>query len=657
MKEFTTEVVDTDILVLGGGMGGCGAVVEASYWAKAAGLSVTWVEKAAVDRSGPVAMGLSAINTYMGLDGKVTQNPRTPERYAEYVTNDQCGLARQDLVYDIGRHVDSSVKNFDKWGLPIWKDENGNYVKSGEWQVMISGESYKIIVAEAAKSALATLGDKGQLFERVYITHLLKDEKEPDRVCGAVGFSVREDKFYVFKAKVVLAIMGGAVHVFRPRSQGEGFGRSWMPPFLGGTTYALILQAGGELTQMDVTFVPPRFRDSYGPVGTFFLLFKTPATNAYDEPYVGAYPSETDKWAPYAHAKPCPTPIRNYEMILAIKEGKEPLLMRTEKVAERIKKEVTDPKEQKKELKKYESEAWEDFLDMTIAGATNWAAHNIDPLEKPMELSLGDPVFIGSHAASCGAWVCGPEDLMPKEYADAFPEQYNLMTTVKGLFTAGCGVGACAHKFSSGSFTQGRIAAKSAVKYAYDHKDYTPTVSDDTIKKLKEIVLKPVALYEEKKGYTTSPDVNPHYISPHNFLFRLQKIMGEYAGGWETLYGTSDKMLETALWKLAFCGEDIEKIAANVEKNNHELMRAWEAIHRYWVAEACVRTRLARKESRWPGYYFKHDYLKLDEGQKKFINVKYDVDKKEWKVIERPMISIITAPTGVVSSQAASGVG
>jgi len=656
MKEFTTEVINTDVLIIGGGMAGCGAVVDAAYWAKPLGLTVTWVDKAAVDRSGPVAMGLSAINTYMGLDGKVSQNPRKPDRFVEYVTNDQCGLARQDLVFDVGRHVDSTVKLFDKWGLPLWKDENGNFVKSGEWQVMISGESYKIIVAEAAKAALAELGDKGQLLERVYITHLLKDEKEENRVCGAVGFSVREDKFYVFKANAVVSLMGGAVHVFRPRSQGEGFGRSWMPPWLGGSTYALVLQAGGELTQMDVTFVPPRFKDSYGPVGTFFLLFKTPATNAYDEPYVGVY-DELKQWAPYADAKPTPTPLRNYEMILAIKEGKDPFLMHTEWVAERIKKEVTDPKAQKKELKKYESEAWEDFLDMTIAGATNWAAHNVDPMEKPMELALGDPVFIGSHACSCGAWVCGAEDLMPKEYADAFPEQYNLMTTVKGLFTAGCGVGACAHKFSSGSHVQGRIAAKSAVKYVRDHKDFTPTVSDETINKLKEEVLRPVKLFEENKDYTTSPDVNPKYISPHNFLFRVQKIMGEYVGGWETTLGTSDKMLETALWKLGFCGEDIEKIAADVSVNNHELMRAWEAIHRYFVAEACTRTRLARKESRWPGYYFKYDYLKLDENEKKFINLKYDAEKKEWTVLERPMIPIITSPTGVTSDQEAAGVG
>lgn len=639
MREIATEVVDTDILILGGGMAGCGAAVEAAYWAKPLGLKVTLVDKAAIDRSGPVAMGLSAINTYMGMDGKVSQNPRMPERYVEYVTNDQMGLARQDLVYDVGRHVDGTVRLFEKWGLPIWKDEAGNFTKSGEWQVMISGESYKIIVAEAAKNAIGTLGDKGQIIERVYISHLLKDEKEPNRVCGAVGFSVREDKFYVFKAKVVVCILGGAVHVFRPRSQGEGFGRSWMPPFLAGTTYALTLQAGGELTQMDVTFVPPRFKDSYGPVGTFFLLFKTPATDAYEGAYVGGYPTEVAKWAPYANAKPCPTPMRNYEMILATKEGKAPpFWMHTNKVVERYQKEITDPKELKKKIKEYESEAWEDFLDMTIAGATNWAAHNIDPMEKPMELQMSDSVFIGSHASSTGAWVCGAEDLMPAEYKADFPAQYNCMTTVMGLFTAGCGVGACAHKFSSGSHAQGRIVGKSAIRFANDQKDYKPTVSDDTINKLKEVVYRPFALYDEKSTYTTMPDVNPNYISPHSFLFRIQKIMGEYAGGWETLYGTSDKLLEVGLWKLAFCGEDAEKIATN---DLHGLLRAWESIHRYWVAEACVRTRLARKESRWPGYYYKYDYLKLDEAQKHFVNVKYDVDKKEWTVLTRPMIPII----------------
>ena len=42
----------------------------------------------------------------------------------------------------------------------------------------------------------------------------------------------------------------------------------------------------------------------------------------------------------------------------------------------------------------------------------------------------------------------------------------------QGLFGAGDTVGG-AHKFSSGSFTEGRLAAKAAVKYIQDKKEKT----------------------------------------------------------------------------------------------------------------------------------------------------------------------------------------
>ena len=222
MTEFKTVVVETDLLICGGGMAACGAAVETAHWAKQRGLKVTLVDKAAVDRSGAVAMGLSAINLYVDLNG----GKNTLRDYVDYVRNDLMGITREDLVANIARHVDSSVHMFEKWGLPIWKDEQGGYVHEGRWQVMISGESYKVIVAEAAKKALAETG--GQYFERVFLTHpLMKD----GRCVGAIGFSVRENTIYVFKAKATLVTMGGAVHVFKPRSTGEGIGRSWYPPF------------------------------------------------------------------------------------------------------------------------------------------------------------------------------------------------------------------------------------------------------------------------------------------------------------------------------------------------------------------------------------------------------------------------------------------
>ena len=141
---FQTVEVKVDVLIVGGGMAACGAAVEAAYWAKQNGLKVALVDKAAMDRSGAVAMGLSAINQYVGL--KDGQN--TLKDYVDYVRNDLMGITREDLVANIARHVDGTVHLFEKWGLPIWKDAEGKYVHEGRWQLMINGESYKIIVAE-----------------------------------------------------------------------------------------------------------------------------------------------------------------------------------------------------------------------------------------------------------------------------------------------------------------------------------------------------------------------------------------------------------------------------------------------------------------------------------------------------------------------------
>jgi adenylylsulfate reductase, subunit A len=225
MANFETVQVETDLLILGGGMASCGAAVEAAYWAKKNGLKVTMVDKAAVDRSGAVAMGLSAINQYVGLK----EGDNTVDDYVNYVKQDLMGVARDDLVASIARHVDGSVHLFEKWGLPIWKAEGGGYVHEGRWQLMINGESYKVIVAEAAKNHLGT----ENIIERVFIVGpIMKD----GQVAGAYGFSVRENKFYVFKARAVFVAMGGAVHVFKPRSTGEGLGRAWYPPWNSGSS-------------------------------------------------------------------------------------------------------------------------------------------------------------------------------------------------------------------------------------------------------------------------------------------------------------------------------------------------------------------------------------------------------------------------------------
>ncbi len=627
MGTFETVVVETDLLILGGGMAACGAAVEAAYWARKNGLKVTLVDKAAVDRSGAVAMGLSAINQYVGLrDGA-----NTVKDYVDYVRNDLMGITREDLVADIARHVDSTVHLFEKWGLPIWKDENGAFVHEGRWQLMINGESYKVVVAEAAKNALAQDG-VGQIFERVFIVGPILDG---DRCAGAVGFSIREEKFYVFKAKATLVAMGGAVHVFKPRSSGEGMGRAWYPPWNSGSSAYFTLKAGAEMTCQEVRFIPVRFKDAYGPVGAWFLLFKARATNSFGGNYMIERKPELEKWGPYGRVKPIPANLRNYMGMLDIMEGKGPIYMRTEEaiqaIAEKFK---DDPKAYKKKMKDLESEAWEDFLDMTISQALLWAATNVQPEVRSSEIAAAEPYFIGSHSGASGAWVSGPEDLQTDATRDEYFWGYSNMSTVAGLFCAGDASGASSHKFSSGSHAEGRIAAKAAVKYIVEHNSM-PQVTPATIEALQAEILRPLATYEQHYKETTDPDINPAYIKPRMFMFRLQKLMDEYAGGITAQFITNQALLERALELLAFLKEDSENLAAG---NLHELMRCWENVHRMWQAEAHVRTVLFREETRWPGYYFRADKPSIDEEKwHVFANCKYDPNTNSWQTLARPI--------------------
>ncbi|MBF0497170.1 MAG: adenylyl-sulfate reductase subunit alpha [Deltaproteobacteria bacterium] len=622
MANFPTVEVTTDLLIIGGGMASTGAAVEAAYWAKKNNLKVTVVDKAAFDRSGAVAMGLSAINQYVGIcDGQ-----NTAEDYVNYVRQDLMGVCREDLVYNIARHVDSSVHLFEKWGLPIWKDEAGKYVHEGRWQLMINGESYKVIVAEAAKNALGS----ENILERIFIVEPIMDG---DRVAGAVGFSTREEKFYVFKAKAVICAMGGAVHVFKPRSSGEGIGRSWYPPFNTGSSAYFTLKAGAEMTCQEVRFIPVRFKDAYGPVGAWFLLFKSAAKNAFGGNYMIERKEELQNYAPYGLVKPIPANLRNYLGMLDVNIGKGPLYMMTHDAIAALA-EGLDEKAKKKKMKHLEAEAWEDFLDMTISQALLWASQNIAPEERPSEIAACEPYFIGSHSGASGAWVSGPEDLAPKEYFFG----YANMTTVKGLFAAGDASGASSHKFSSGSHAEGRIAAKAAIKFIVEN-NTQPKVDAAKIEAMKKTILAPLDRFAEFSGLSYDENINPNYIKPFMFMFRLQKIMDEYAGGVSAAFTTNKYLLERGMELLAFLKEDAEKLAAN---GIYELERCWENVHRMWQAEAHVRTIQFREETRWPGYYFRSDTPKMDEKNWHcFANIKWDPASAQWSCMKRDIINIV----------------
>jgi len=478
---------------------------------------------------------------------------------------------------------------FEEWGLPLMRNEKtGQYQREGKWQIMIHGESYKPIVAEAAKKS----ADK--VYNRVMITHLLMDETNDNRVGGATGFNMRTGDHYVFRAKAVICAAGGASHIFKPRSVGEGMGRTWYAPWSNGSAYALPIAVGAKMTQMENRIVLTRFKDGYGPVGAYFLHLKTYTQNAYGDNYEKTWYDQTKEMVgEYIDHIPTPTCLRNHAFIQETAAGRGPIHMVTMEAFQ-------DPH--------LEVIGWENFLGMTVGQAVVWASQDIDPKYQNPELTTSEPYVMGSHATCSGAWVSGPEDI-----SGGIPEYfwgYNRMMTVDGLFAAGDAAGGTAHAFSSGSFTEGRLCAKAAVQYINDGKANGIKVTEAQCEKFKEEIYKPLENYTVGRNEITAGTVSPSYLLPIQGLQRLQKIMDDYVGGIGTNYMTNGKGLKRGLELLGILEEDLENVGA---EDLHQLMRAWELKHRALVSQCVAEHTMFREETRWPGYYYRGDFLKLDD--------------------------------------------
>jgi adenylylsulfate reductase subunit A len=317
-----------------------------------------------------------------------------------------------------------------------------------------------------------------------------------------------------------------------------------------------------------------------------------------------------------------PTCLRNHAMLEEMKAGRGPIYMHTQ--------ECLDTRE-KEEI------GWEDFLDMTVGQAVVWASQNIDPREKPSELITSEPYVMGSHATCSGAWASGPEDCAPADYQWG----YNRMTTLAGLFGAGDTIGGSAHKFSSGSFTEGRLAGKAAVRYVRDLKNSEPKLDEQRVRRLEASIFAPLETYRVGRNEIVAGTVAPGYLLPLHGLQRLEKLMDEYVGGYSTYYVTSEPLLTRGLELLTLLKEDLDYLGA---EDLHQLQRAWELRHRVLTAESVLRHTLYRQETRWPGYYYRADHPRLDDAAwHVFTASEYDADQDQWRLTKLPVHHFIGA--------------
>lgn len=349
------RIIDTDVLIIGGGTAGCFAGITLG---KKKNLDVLIVEKANIVRSGCLAAGVNAINAY------ITKG-RVPQDYVDYCKKDADGIVREDLLLSMSERLNHVTKVMEDLGLVILKDENGDYVARGNRNIKINGENIKPILADAVKKQ-----DNVTVINHLNITDFIV---ENNKIKGAYGFDVNNAEFYEINAKAVLVATGGAAGLYRPNNPGFSRHKMWYPPFNTGAGYAMGINAGAEMTTFEMRFIALRCKDTIAPTGTIAQGVPAKQLNSNGEVYENKYGLTTSQ--------------RLYGTVTENREGRGPCYLGTKGIS----------KEQEEDLYKA-------YLNMAPSQTLKWLEAAGGPSEENVEIEGTEPYIVGGHTAS-GYWV------------------------------------------------------------------------------------------------------------------------------------------------------------------------------------------------------------------------------------------------------------
>ena len=560
------KVIDTDILIIGGGTAGCYAALTI---AEKSDYSVVIAEKANIKRSGCLAAGVNAINAYI-VEG------RKPEDYVDYAKNDADGIVREDLLLTMSEKLNQVTEKMEKLGLVILKDENGKYVARGNRNIKINGENIKPILADAVK-ALPNV----TVINRINITdYIVKD----NTITGAYGFSIDEKEVdgslsgtaYRINAKKVLCATGGAAGLYRPNNPGFSRHKMWYPPFNTGAGYAMGINAGAEMTTFEMRFIALRCKDTIAPTGTIAQGVGAKQVNSHGEVYETKYGLTTSQ--------------RVYGTVRENIEGRGPCYLRTEGISEA----------QDESLKKA-------YLNMAPSQTLKWIESGKNPSEQNVEIEGTEPYVVGGHTAS-GYWV-----------------DTKRRTTIKNLFAAGDVAGGCPQKYVTGAMVEGEIAADTMVN-ELDNASVLKSGQETVINSqmLQNSNWKNCADDGNKDDFDMKIAEYNKILNCHDNVYTteqledaMQKVMDTYAGGIGSHYQFNEKQLELAKEKI----EHLQILAENISADDmHELMFAYELKERLTVCLSLIEHLKARKETRWHSFDENLDYPEKSDEWLKYVN-------------------------------------
>jgi succinate dehydrogenase/fumarate reductase flavoprotein subunit len=190
------NIIETDILVLGGGIAGCTAAIKV----REQGLDVTLVDKAYVGKSGTTAaagMRFSLFNPDFGDDYDTT---------FRMITEGSGYMNDRDWTEICIKESWAAYETLVAWGVefPVENEEEGTFVPK---EKIDSPFTSARIVRRGVPPPLRNQAEKSgvKIMDRITVTDLLMQD---GKVVGAVGFPLTGLDSYVFKAKATVLCTG-----------------------------------------------------------------------------------------------------------------------------------------------------------------------------------------------------------------------------------------------------------------------------------------------------------------------------------------------------------------------------------------------------------------------------------------------------------------
>ncbi len=243
IKGLVDEVIETDILVIGGGLAGCVAAVEAASHT----MKVTLAVEGKVGKSGntPFAGGVgggdfmadsASISTILGLDDLGPEKPDmrdSPDLFKQDILDTGRYINNQRLVQAYVSEAPRFIKRLMKGGLKIKAITSAHGSRYPRGVIVLARHLATFLIKNINQNPINLLEDSK------IIDLLTKD----DRCVGAIGIRINTGDVFVVIAKAVVIATGGWHAAYHATSGSDE---------LTGDGQAMAYRAGAELVDMEM---------------------------------------------------------------------------------------------------------------------------------------------------------------------------------------------------------------------------------------------------------------------------------------------------------------------------------------------------------------------------------------------------------------------